>query len=77
MTDDMKLRGKVAMISGGSKGLGADLARRFVEEGAEFGDVPPFAREDGEGLTDHLLHGEEFLLPVSGLLPLWRNYNHF
>jgi NAD(P)-dependent dehydrogenase (short-subunit alcohol dehydrogenase family) len=34
MTDDMKLRGKVAMISGGSKGLGADLARRFVEEGA-------------------------------------------
>lgn len=30
----MKLEGKVAMISGGSKGLGADLARRFVEEGA-------------------------------------------
>jgi len=30
----MKLQGKVAMISGGSKGLGADLARRFVEEGA-------------------------------------------
>jgi NAD(P)-dependent dehydrogenase (short-subunit alcohol dehydrogenase family) len=31
----MKLQGKVAMISGGSKGLGADLARRFVEEGAD------------------------------------------
>ena len=30
----MKLEGKVAMISGGSRGLGADLARRFVEEGA-------------------------------------------
>jgi NAD(P)-dependent dehydrogenase (short-subunit alcohol dehydrogenase family) len=30
----MKLQGKVAMISGGTKGLGADLARRFVEEGA-------------------------------------------
>ena len=30
----MKLQGKVAMISGGSKGLGADLARRFIEEGA-------------------------------------------
>jgi NAD(P)-dependent dehydrogenase (short-subunit alcohol dehydrogenase family) len=30
----MKLEGKVAMISGGSKGLGAGLARRFVEEGA-------------------------------------------
>jgi len=30
----MKLAGKVAMISGGSKGLGAALARRFVAEGA-------------------------------------------
>ena len=30
----MKLQRKVAMISGGSKGLGEDLARRFVEEGA-------------------------------------------
>lgn len=30
----MKLQGKVAMISGGSKGLGADLARRFAREGA-------------------------------------------
>lgn len=30
----MELDGKVAMISGGSKGLGAALARRFVEEGA-------------------------------------------
>ena len=34
MTGDMKLQRKVAMISGGSKGLGEDLARRFVEEGA-------------------------------------------
>jgi NAD(P)-dependent dehydrogenase (short-subunit alcohol dehydrogenase family) len=34
MTGDMKLQGKVAVISGGSKGLGEDLARRFVEEGA-------------------------------------------
>lgn len=31
----MKLDGKVVMISGGSKGLGAALARRFVEEGAK------------------------------------------
>lgn len=30
----MKLQEKVVMISGGSKGLGADLARRFVAEGA-------------------------------------------
>lgn len=31
----MKLDGKVVMISGGSKGLGAALARRFVKEGAK------------------------------------------
>lgn len=44
----MRLQGKVAMISGGSKGLGADLARRFVEEGA---DVSLCARRP-EGATD-------------------------
>jgi NAD(P)-dependent dehydrogenase (short-subunit alcohol dehydrogenase family) len=44
----MKLQGKVAMISGGSKGLGADLARRFVEEGA---DVSLCARRP-EGAAD-------------------------
>ena len=44
----MKLRGKVAMISGGSKGLGADLARRFAEEGA---DVSVCARNP-EGAAD-------------------------
>lgn len=30
----MELTGKVAMISGGSRGLGAALARRYAEEGA-------------------------------------------
>lgn len=30
----MELNKKVVMVSGGSRGLGADLARRFVEEGA-------------------------------------------
>ena len=30
----MELLGKVAMISGGSKGLGAALAKRFEAEGA-------------------------------------------
>ncbi len=31
----MELEGKVAMVSGGSRGLGAALARRFAEEGAD------------------------------------------
>jgi len=49
----MKLAGKVSMISGGTKGLGADLARRFVQEGAA---VSLCARrpERARALTDEL-----------------------
>jgi len=49
----MKLAGKVAMISGGSKGLGAALARRFVAEGAS---VSLCARrpEEAADLADEL-----------------------
>ncbi|MCL7969578.1 MAG: SDR family oxidoreductase [marine benthic group bacterium] len=41
----MELRGKTAMITGGSKGLGAALARRFAAEGAA---VSICARDSGE-----------------------------
>ncbi|MCL7937631.1 MAG: SDR family oxidoreductase, partial [marine benthic group bacterium] len=41
----MELRGKTAMITGGSKGLGAALARRFAAEGAA---VAICARDSGE-----------------------------
>jgi NAD(P)-dependent dehydrogenase (short-subunit alcohol dehydrogenase family) len=41
----MELKGKTAMITGGSKGLGAALARRFAAEGAT---VSICARDSGE-----------------------------
>jgi NAD(P)-dependent dehydrogenase (short-subunit alcohol dehydrogenase family) len=46
---DLKLQGKVFLITGGSSGLGLTLARRLVEEGA--GGVALMAR-DAARLTD-------------------------
>lgn len=49
----MKLHGKVAMISGGTRGLGADLARRFVREGAHV-SLCARSSEVGAALVDEL-----------------------
>lgn len=49
----MRLEGKVALVSGGGKGIGAAVVRRFVDEGAHvwFGDVDEAA---GEALASEL-----------------------
>jgi len=52
----MRLEGKVALISGGSRGMGAYEAELFVQEGAKVvvGDV----REDeGHSLVDKIING--------------------
>ena len=51
----MRLEGKVALISGGAKGIGAAIVRRFAREGAHvgLGDVDQQAGEDlARELTD-------------------------
>jgi NAD(P)-dependent dehydrogenase (short-subunit alcohol dehydrogenase family) len=45
MSEDRKLTGKVAIVFGGSRGIGAAAARRLAREGAA-GIWPRLARDD-------------------------------
>ncbi len=49
----LRLKGKVALISGGASGIGAASARRFVEEGAKVA-VADMNAEKGQALVDTL-----------------------
>jgi 3alpha(or 20beta)-hydroxysteroid dehydrogenase len=55
-----RLAGKVALITGGSRGMGAATARRFVDEGARvvLGDV---LDQDGKALADELGESVRYL----------------
>jgi NAD(P)-dependent dehydrogenase (short-subunit alcohol dehydrogenase family) len=49
----MKLAGKVAIVTGGAKGIGAAICRRYAQEGARVA-VADILRNDGLALADEL-----------------------
>ena len=46
---DLELKNKVAIITGGSDGLGRATARRFASEGAKGGHLRPSGRASDAG----------------------------
>nr|WP_298689447.1 L-iditol 2-dehydrogenase [uncultured Dongia sp.] len=58
----MKLAGKVAVVTGGARGIGAAIVERYVAEGATVA-IADLAIADGEALAKKL-NGEAFAVPL-------------
>src|SRR5699024_5557317 len=60
----MRLKGKIAIVTGGANGIGLASARRFLEEGAKV-VIADFDSEKGSSRADELqAHGDVHFIHV-------------
>src|SRR4030095_8972482 len=61
-----KLNGKVAVVTGASKGIGAAIAKEFATEGASVVVNYASAKQDADRVVDEITKGGGKTIPIQG-----------